>query len=81
MKKLEVDVGWFWVVAITYLVYTLAMLLPLSTHLYTLALFGVNNAVSFEQVQAMRILAFVWFISTIILSLIGVGLSQIITLK
>lgn len=81
MKNLEVDKGWLWVVAITYIVYTIAMLLPLVSHLYILALSGVNNAVSFKQVQAMRILAFVWFVSTVILSAVGLFVSQYITLK
>lgn len=81
MKNLEVDKGWLWVVAITYIVYTIAMLLPLLSHLYILAWLGTNNTVSFEQVQAMRILAFVWFVSTVILSAIGLFVSQHITLK
>ena len=81
MEKLEVDKGWVWVVAITYLVYTIAMLLPLVTHLYTIALSGVNNAISFEQVQAMKILAFVWFVSTVILSAVGLFVSPYITMK
>ena len=81
MEKLEVDKGWIWVVAITYLVYTIAMLLPLVSHLYTIALSGVNNAISFEQVQAMKILAFVWFVSTVILSAVGLFVSRYITMK
>ena len=81
MKKLEVDKGWLWVVAITYIVYTIAMLLPLLSHLYILAWLGTNNAVNFDQIQAMRILSFVWFVSTVILSAIGLFVSPYITLK
>lgn len=81
MKNLEVDKGWLWVVVITYIAYTIAMLLPLLSHLYILAWLGVNNAVNFDQIQAMRILAFVWFVSTLILSAIGLFVSQYITMK
>lgn len=34
-----------------------------------------------ETFQAMRILAFVWFVSTVILSAIGLFVSQYITMK
>ena len=81
MKNLETDTGWLWVVAITYIVYTIAMLLPLLSHLYILAWLGTNNTVNFDQIQAMRILAFVWFVSTVILSAIGASASQSITVK
>ena len=81
MKNLEVDKGWLWVVAITYIVYTITMLLPLVSHLYILAWLGAKNAVNFDQIQAMRILAFVWFVSTVILSAIGLFVSQYITMK
>lgn len=81
MKKLEVGKGWLWVGAIAYLVYSLALLLPLFFHLYTLAVLGVNIALSYEQVQAMTILAYLWFVSTAILFFIGVFASQFITVK
>lgn len=81
MKKLEVGKAWLWAGAVAYLIYSLALLLPLFLHIYALAVLGANTAISYEQVQAMKILVFLWLVGTAILFSIAVFASQFITVK
>lgn len=65
--KIELRNIWVWVGIGIYTAYTVAMVLPFLTYLYSIAVLGYNSVTAdYAQVQAMKQLIVFWFVSTVL---------------
>ena len=80
--KFEIRKKWLWVGLGMYIAYTVAMILPFFAYMYSMAVLGSSTITAdYGQVQAMELLAIIWFISSLVLWSVVLFLSQFFTVR